>query len=85
MADIFETLRPQDWCKGMSDAALQDYVREFYTPPYKFSRLVGIEVRGKYDGVSYWECPDCKKRWDRFTGKEVQVQDAGAQSGASLE
>lgn len=36
-----------------------------------FSRLVGIEIRGGYDGVSYWECPDCLRVWDRFTGKEV--------------
>jgi len=36
-----------------------------------FSRLIGIEIRGGYDGVSYWECPDCHTRWDRFTGEKV--------------
>lgn len=41
-----------------------------------YSRLVGIEIRGGYDGVSYWECPDCKIRWDRWTGAEVEVKRA---------
>jgi transposase-like protein len=36
-----------------------------------FSRLIGIEIRGGYDGVSFWECPDCHARWDRFTGEKV--------------
>jgi hypothetical protein len=41
-----------------------------------YSRLVGIEIRGGYDGVSYWECPDCHTRWDRWTGVEVAVKRA---------
>lgn len=39
-----------------------------------FSRLIGIEIMGGYDGVAYWECPDCKVRWDRFTGKKVATR-----------
>jgi len=42
--------------------------REHYSPPYKYSRLIGIELRGKYDGVSYWQCPECKTKWNRWTG-----------------
>lgn len=34
-----------------------------------YSKLIGLEVRGKYDGVSYWACPFCQVVWDRFTGK----------------
>lgn len=33
------------------------------------SRLIGVEILGKYDGVSYWQCPDCKATWNRWTGK----------------
>jgi hypothetical protein len=33
-----------------------------------FSRLIGIEIPEKFDGVSYWQCPDCHTRWDRWTG-----------------
>jgi hypothetical protein len=34
-----------------------------------FSRIIGLEDSRKYDGVSYWMCPDCRVIWDRFTGK----------------
>lgn len=82
--DIFETLRAQDWCKDKSDDELRAYIQNAYAPPYRFSRLVGIECRGGYDGVSFWECPDCKTRWDRFTRKEVTL-DASASGGGEVE
>lgn len=28
--------------------------------------LLGIEVWGQYDGVSYWQCRNCKHTWCRF-------------------
>lgn len=31
-----------------------------------FGRVIGIEVRGVYDGVLYWTCPDCNHAWPRF-------------------
>jgi ssDNA-binding Zn-finger/Zn-ribbon topoisomerase 1 len=31
-----------------------------------YSRLIGVEIRGGYDGVSYWECPDCHETFDRI-------------------
>lgn len=31
-----------------------------------FSRKHGIEVRGVYDGVLVWQCPDCAEMWPRF-------------------
>ena len=34
-----------------------------------YSRLIGIEIPELYDGVSYYECPDCHVRWDRWTGE----------------
>jgi len=42
--------------------------------PKSFGKdVVGIEVRGKYDGVSYWECQKCKTVFDRFTMKETTI------------
>jgi len=41
----------------------------------RWGRQIGIEVRGKYDGVSYWKCPDCETVWDRFTGEIVNGDD----------
>jgi predicted RNA-binding Zn-ribbon protein involved in translation (DUF1610 family) len=34
--------------------------------PRFYSRIVGIEVRGVYDGVLYWQCPDCGHKWHRW-------------------
>ena len=34
-----------------------------------FSRLIGIEIQGKYDGVLAWRCPDCAATWDRWPEK----------------
>ena len=32
-------------------------------PPYK--REIGIEIPSIYDGVLYYECPSCRKAWER--------------------
>ena len=32
-------------------------------PP--FSVAIGVEVRGLYDGVAYYECPSCSGNWSR--------------------
>lgn len=76
--DIFETLRRQDWCKNKSDDELRELVKTSYAPPYRFSRLIGVEIRGYYDGVAKWRCPDCGAEWDRFSkesadGKQRRV------------
>jgi hypothetical protein len=39
--------------------------------PKCFSHLLGIEDPRLYDGISFWQCPECKTTWDRFTGEEV--------------
>ena len=39
----------------------------------RFSRLIGVEISGNYDGVSYWQCPDCGTTWNRFTNKEEPI------------
>jgi hypothetical protein len=37
-----------------------------------FSRVIGIEDPAIYDGVSWWKCPDCGIRWDRWTKQEAE-------------
>lgn len=68
--DIFDVLRAQDWCKNKSDEELRAFVQQSYSPPYKFSRLIGVELPydhpKHYDGVSYYMCPDCKHQFPRF-------------------
>ena len=34
------------------------------TPKY-FTRRIGIEIRGLYDGTAYYQCPDCHGEWPR--------------------
>lgn len=31
-----------------------------------FSRKIGVEITGAYDGCLYWACPDCGGRWHRW-------------------
>ena len=47
----------------------EEYRDKYYGGKTHYSRLIGIEDSDKYDGVSYWNCPDCNTTWDRFTGK----------------
>ena len=55
---------------GKSDEQLESEMKSMYAEPYRWSRLIGIEIQGEYDGISYWQCPDCKTYWSRFTGEE---------------
>lgn len=33
---------------------------------YSYTRRIGVEVQGVYDGVLYWLCPFCDHRWNRW-------------------
>jgi hypothetical protein len=43
--------------------------REMFGGKTHFSRLIGVEIQGLYDGVAYWKCPDCGHEWERFPGR----------------
>lgn len=45
--------------------------RKHYGGTTHYSLWIGIEDPLKYDGVSYWYCPFCKSKWDRFNGERV--------------
>ena len=51
-----------DWDAG----PIPEKDRENCSPPYRFSRLIGIEYPSKYDGVWEYACPDCNARFPRF-------------------
>jgi hypothetical protein len=34
--------------------------------------VIGIEIQGEYDGISYWRCEGCGLTFDRFTMKLVE-------------
>ena len=62
-----------DWRSGRipPEYVAKGYYGEPTEEPRYFSRLIGVELPEKYDGISYWVCPDCGTRWDRWTGKEM--------------
>lgn len=45
----------------------------------RFGKVIGIDCSfdlnanddEKYDGVSYWQCPECEIAWHRFTGERT--------------
>lgn len=42
--------------------------------PKHFSKnVVGIEIQGMYDGISYWKCACCETTFDRWTMKETKL------------
>jgi hypothetical protein len=46
----------------------QEYIdKGYYGDKTHYSRKVGHEIRGVYDGVLFWSCPDCGKAWPRWT------------------
>ncbi len=47
-------------------AAVRDQIENETT---HFSRVIGVEYRNGFDGVSEWCCPDCGRREGRWTGK----------------
>jgi len=67
----------QDECPNGCDMKAGQIAQEwleagFYGPwspqegPRYYSRLIGVEVPGVYDGVLYWQCPDCGAAWHRW-------------------
>lgn len=32
-----------------------------------YSRMIGVEVQGLYDGILYYACPDCDATWHRWS------------------
>lgn len=52
------------------DPLPREYVDQgLYSPDSRthYSRKIGIEERGVYDGILYWMCPDCGGKWHRWT------------------
>lgn len=59
----------------------QEYIdKGYYGPPETasthYSRLIGVEIRGAYDGVLFWQCPDCGGRWHRHTDPVLRARAA---------
>lgn len=55
-------------CDLLGDPIPQEAIDAVWYGPgvTHFNRRVGLEVRGVYDGVLIWYCPDCDVKWPRF-------------------
>lgn len=53
-------------CQG--EPISQEYIDKGYYAEgaTHYSRIIGYEERGVYDGVLIWMCPDCGGAWPRF-------------------
>ena len=40
-------------------------------PKHFGKNVIGIEIQGMYDGISYWECQNCGTTFNRWTMCEV--------------
>lgn len=38
-----------------------------------YSRVIGMNIQGVYDGVLIWCCPDCGHHWPRFPDGRLHV------------
>jgi Zn-finger nucleic acid-binding protein len=53
---------------NLQGAAIAEDSRKFYLKSTThYSRTIGVQVLGVYDGVLFWQCPDCGGRWNRWT------------------
>lgn len=43
-----------------------EYQKPMYGGQTHYSRIIGVQVRGVYDGVLFWKCPDCAHGWHRW-------------------
>lgn len=49
------------------DPIPQEYQdKGYYGDHTHFSKKIGHEERGVYDGVLYWSCPQCRGKWHRW-------------------
>ena len=48
-----------------------------------YSRVIGVEYEGGYDGVSEWRCPDCGRREGRWTGNVLTDGDSEPRYGGA--
>lgn len=49
---------------NLTNDQIEANMKEFYSPPYRWSKVIGIEK--DKDIVEYWMCPECECEFPRF-------------------
>lgn len=60
------TLRCPRCLTSWDGGPIPEAVRQHYSPPYRWSKLVGVEIPGVYDGVHHWKCFSCQTTFPRW-------------------
>lgn len=65
--EIYENFLAQkangnEYWKTMTNEEIKKQIEENYSPPYRFSRLMGI-YDDRLDKTVMCQCPDCNKTW----------------------
>ena len=50
-----------DW----QGAPIPKHIRKHYGKSTHWHKLIGVEIRGRYDGVAFWKCPSCSTEFVR--------------------
>lgn len=58
---------PVNGCNLQGEPIAVEYLEFYYGDATHYSRKLGVEIPGVYDGVLYWACPDCGARWHRWS------------------
>lgn len=81
--DIVKHYVPYDVSR-QGDASVSGWLK--VNPWPTWSRKHGIEVRGVYDGVLVWQCPDCAHMWPRFDkGTWLELHTKGVEYIAAID
>lgn len=60
------TLRCPRCLSSWDGGPIPEKYHEHYSPPYRWSKLIGIEIQGLYDGIHHWQCPCCNTTFPRY-------------------
>ena len=59
-------------CKAdLQGDEIPEEVQHMYSGTH-FSRKIGYEIRGVYDGVLFWVCPDCDQAFHRWEIQDMR-------------
>jgi hypothetical protein len=62
------TIYPKEAVDAAGDVITESGVHVYRDGRALFgSRIIGVTIRGLYDGVLFWQCPDCEGRWHRWS------------------
>ena len=67
---LHHTMRCPKCLSSWDGGSIPEKSWSLYSPPYRWSKLIGVEVLGKYDGVHHWECPCCRQEFPRWIEKD---------------